>query len=83
MSCPHCGYCEHCGRSNGYQYPYNRPYYSGPWYGNSTPFAGLNQSVSTTEQPFTAATRDPIQAYQDMKDLWKKAQSDVKCDHSK
>lgn len=26
--CPACGYCPHCGRSNGYQqFPYQYPYY--------------------------------------------------------
>ena len=39
MPCPHCGYCEHCGRSN-------RPYYHYPWsYGQLTPTTsgGLTQ----------------------------------------
>lgn len=26
--CPNCGYCQHCGRSGGYQFvPYTAPYY--------------------------------------------------------
>lgn len=34
--CPHCGYCEHCGRSDRvapYPYPYPVPYpvYPRPW----------------------------------------------------
>ncbi len=45
-SCPNCGYCPHCGRSNGYwtvpsvpyipwypTYPY--PLYSTPWLGTT------------------------------------------------
>jgi hypothetical protein len=30
MTCPHCGYCDKCGRSNRtypYQYPYWQPSY--------------------------------------------------------
>lgn len=39
-ACPNCGYCPHCGRSNGYYYqPY--PYY---WYGKL-------DSGTTTQSP--------------------------------
>ena len=43
-TCPHCGYCSHCGRSNSYPW-YQRPW---PYYPSWTWTAGNNVPLSTT-----------------------------------
>ena len=47
MSCPKCGYCEHCGRSNfvSYQQFYYQQYPYGVTYQSATGQVGGNQTV--------------------------------------
>lgn len=52
-TCPHCGYCQHCGQAQRPRYlpwspPYRSPYYGGEVYPYTyTTFAG---STTTTAQ---------------------------------
>lgn len=51
MSCPNCGYCPTCGRSNQitYYYPYqNNPYFYGGTYGG--PLQTPNTTASTPNE---------------------------------
>ena len=49
MSCPHCGYCSHCGRSNKYSYPWWQ-IQSWPWWQQGQTFTYNAQCQSASAQ---------------------------------
>lgn len=57
--CPNCGYCPHCGRSNGYR---TYPWYPYPWY---TPAPWFNPpfTISTTPTWTAGNTSGTTTAY--------------------
>lgn len=73
MSCPHCGYCEHCGRSNGW-----RGY---PW--GVTPYWG--QSTWTTGGNYQAAVGQSSKAanFEGLKALYQNEPQDCCKEHAK
>lgn len=54
MSCPKCGYCKECGRSN---YPYQYPWYSYPQTGLTYTMPQTTVTAGSTAYPSAAAAQ--------------------------
>lgn len=48
-SCPQCGYCQHCGRSN--HQPYYQPYYQ-PYWGQGTTYCTAGSAAQASKSAY-------------------------------